>query len=370
MADPKPRADPRPRPNILAISAYVPGKSKLDAGATARAIKLSANEGALGASPKAIAAYRTAAEDIWRYPDGASSELRAAIGVRFALAPERIVCGCGSGDVLHLLAQAYAGPGDEVIHTAHGFLLYPIAARAADAVPVVAAERARTASIDEILARVSPRTKIVFLANPNNPTGTYVPAAELARLRAGLPDDILLVIDAAYCEYARAKDYSAGHELVEAGGNTVVSRTFSKFFGLAGLRLGWVHCPPAIADVLNRIRGPFNVALPTQLAAVAALEDREFQDAVRANNDKVLPWISAELSALGLDVTPSQANFILLNFPAGAAPGAKAANAHLDARGIIVRAVGAYGLPDSLRITIGTEAEMRAVRDAFAEFMR
>ncbi len=361
-------AAPRPRENILRIDAYVPGKASLDGPASARVIKLSANEGALGPSPKAVAAYREAAGEIWRYPDGASTALRAALGKRFGLDPDRLVCGCGSGDLLHLLAQAYAGPGEEVIHSAHGFLLYPIAARSADAVPVAAAERDRTASVDEILARVTPRTRAVFIANPNNPTGTYVSGSELKRLRAGLRPDILLVIDAAYGEFARAPDYSLGHELVDGGENTVVVRTFSKFFAMAGLRLGWAHGPAPVVDVINRIRGPFNVALPTQVAAIAALEDVEFQARVKAHNDRWLPWTADALRALGLEVQDSQANFILVRFPAGA-KNADAANAHLNAAGIIPRKVGAYGLPDSIRITIGTEAEMRAVRDALAAFM-
>ena len=359
---------PKPRAAIQEIAAYVPGLSSLEG--KSKVIKLSSNENAMGSSPKAIEAYRAAGDDLWRYPDGDSTKLRMALGKRFGLDPARIVCGCGSGDLLLLLAQAYIVPGEEILYSAHGFLLYPIAARAAGAVPVRVPETNLTASVDAILAAVTPKTRLVFLANPNNPTGTYVSKDELRRLRAGLRDDILLVVDAAYIEFARASDCTSGQELVDAGENSVMSRTFSKFFGLAGLRLGWAYCPSAVADVVNRIRGPFNVALPAQAAAVAALEDMEFAAACKAHNDKWLPWLSNELRGLGIDVPESQANFILARFPNGAKHNADAANAHLNKDGIIVRKVGAYGLPDGLRITIGTEAEMRAVRDSLAAFMR
>lgn len=359
---------PRPRAAIQGIAPYVPGLSALEG--KSKVIKLSSNEGALGTSPKAIAAYRAAADDLSRYPDGDSTKLRQAIGKRFGLDPARIVCGCGSGDLLLLLAQAYASPGEEVVYSAHGFLLYPIAARAAGAIPVRVPEKNLTASVDAMLAAVTPKTRLVFLANPNNPTGTYVPGSELRRLRQGLRDDILLVVDAAYAEYARAADYATGQELADAGDNTVMSRTFSKFFGLAGLRLGWAYCPPAVADVVNRIRGPFNVALPAQAAAVAALEDMEFAAASKAHNDCWLPWFTNALRAMGIDVPDSQANFILARFPEDPKHNADAANAHLNRDGIIVRKVGAYGLPEGLRITIGTEAELRAARDSLAAFMR
>ena len=358
---------PLPRRSILEIATYVPGRAVLDHARPS--IKLSANEGALGPSPRAVAAFRDAADEIWRYPDGSATALRAAIGKRFGLDPARIVCGCGSGDVLLLLAQAYTGPDTEVISSAHGFLMYPIAARAAGATPVAAPEVNDTTSVDALLACVTPRTRAMFIANPNNPTGTYLPIDALRELRKRLRDDVLLVIDSAYAEYSRAADYSPAAELVDAADNTVMTRTFSKFFGLAGLRLGWAYCPAAIADVLNRIRGPFNVALPTQAAAVAVLEDEPFARASKAHNDRWLPWFEAELRALGLAVVPSNANFVLVRFPEDAKHNADAANAFLNERGIIPRKVAAYGLPDCLRITIGTEAELRAAVDALAAFM-
>lgn len=358
---------PQPKPGILGIEAYVPGRAKL-AGQD-RVMRLASNEGALGASPRALEAYRAAAADIFRYPDGGSTHLREAIGGHFGIDPDRIVCGCGSGDLLHLLAHAYAGQGEEVVHTEHGFLLYPIAARAAGATPVAAPEPDLTASVDTILDHVSPRTRIVFLANPSNPTGTYLPALELARLRAALPERVLLVVDAAYAEYATAADYGDGMALVDRGENTVMARTFSKLHALAGLRLGWAYCPAPVADVLNRIRGPFNVSLPAQAAAVAALADTEFTERSVAHNARLRETFTAGLRALGLTVPDSQANFVLARFHGGGGRDAGAANAYLNARGIVIRQLGAYGLPDCLRISIGTDEEMTAVLAAVTAFM-
>jgi histidinol-phosphate aminotransferase len=359
---------PTPRPGILSIEPYVPGKSALP-GQT-KTIKLSSNEGALGPSPRALAALRHAAENMHRYPDGGSVDLRAAIGKRFGLDPERIVCGTGSDELIALLCKAYAGPGDEVLYSQYGFVMYPIGAYAAGATPVAAPETSYTADVDALLAKANASTKLCFLANPNNPTGTYIPASEVKRLRAGLPAGTILVIDAAYAEYVSRNDYSAGVELVESRDDTVMLRTFSKLFALGGLRLGWGYFPPAIADVLNRIRGVFNISLPAQAAGVAALEDLAFQDQSRAHNDMWLPWLTAEVRKLGLEVVPSVGNFVLVGFAASGAKTAAAANAFLNSRGIIPRAVANYGLPNHLRITIGTEDEMRAVVAALADFLK
>lgn len=358
---------PQPRPGIMDIELYVGGKSAAPGGR--RAIKLSSNEGALGPSAKAVAAYRDRAEDLHRYPDGGSVALREAIGGRYGLDPARIVCGNGSDELISNLARAYAGPGDEVIYSRHGFLMYPIVSRAVGAAPVVAAETELRADVDAILDAVTERTRIVFLANPNNPTGTYVPREELSRLRAGLRDDILLVLDGAYAEFVTRNDYTPGIELVDAGANTVMTRTFSKIHALAGLRLGWAYCPPAIADVLNRLRIPFNVTLPAQAAGVAAIEDLGHTDACRGHNDAWQPWFAAEVAKLGLEPVPSVANFVLVRFPRENGRDAAAANAFLNARGIIPRAVDAYGLGDCLRFTIGREDEMRAAVGALAEFV-
>lgn len=358
---------PQPRPGILGIASYVPGRASL-AGQD-KVMRLSSNEGALGPSPRAIAAYGEAAREIGRYPDGGSVGLRAAIAARYGLDAERIVCGCGSDDLIHLMAKAYAGGGDEVLYSEHGFLVHIIAARGAGAEPVSAPETDLTASVDALLERLTPKTRMLFLANPNNPTGTYLARAALERLHAGLPEDVMLVIDAAYAEYVTAADYEPGASLVEAFDNVVMIRTFSKIHALAGLRLGWVYCPAAVADVLNRVRAPFSVSLPAQAAAVAALEDTDFIARSVAHNERWRDWLTAELRALGLEVPPSVANFVMVRFPGTSGRDATTANAHLNARGIIPREIGAYGLPDCLRISVGTEEEMRAVRDALAEFM-
>ena len=261
-----------------------------------------------------VEALRSSAPLVHRYPDGDARALRQAIGSRFDLDPERIVCGAGSDELIQLLLRAYAGPGDEVLHTAHGFLMYRLGALSVGATPVAAPERDLTADVDALLARLTSRTRMVFLANPNNPTGSYLGADELARLHAGLPRDVVLVIDAAYAEYVQRNDYTTGLELIERADNVVMTRTFSKLFGLAALRLGWLYAKPAVIDVLHRVRGPFNVSAPAQIAGIAALEDLEHQEREREHNDRWRPWLAQGLSALGLTVHPSVANFVLVEF--------------------------------------------------------
>ncbi|HLI12255.1 MAG TPA: histidinol-phosphate transaminase [Alphaproteobacteria bacterium] len=356
-----------PRPGILAIEPYKGGESAVPG--VDRIIKLSSNEGALGPSPRAIAAIEAASREAHRYPDGESKALREALGRRYGLDPARIVCGAGSDELISLLTRAYAGPGDEILYSEYGFLMYAISAHSVGAVPVAAPEKGLRADIEALLAKVSAKTRILFLANPNNPTGSFLAKEEVARLHAGLPGNILLVIDAAYAEYVTRNDYSAGAELVEAHDNVVMTRTFSKIYGLGGLRLGWAYCSPGVADVLNRVRNPFNVTNVAQAAGLAALDDIAHVDAVRTNNDIWLPWVTAELGKLGLDVAPSVGNFVLVRFPDAPAKNADAANAFLCARGIIPRKMGVYNLPHSLRITIGREDEMRALVAALAEFM-
>ncbi|MGE0023135.1 MAG: histidinol-phosphate transaminase [Hyphomicrobium sp.] len=357
---------PKPRPGVLDIEAYVPGESAVPGGL--KPIKLSSNETPLGPSPKAVAAFTAAGASLERYPDGQALALRQAIAHRYGLAPERIVCGAGSDELISLIAHAYLGAGDEGIFTEHGFLLYRIVVLAAGATPVVVPERNLTADVDAILSRVTGRTRMVFLANPNNPTGTYLAIDEVRRLRAGLRADILLVLDAAYAEYVRRNDYEAGLELVSTTDNTVMTRTFSKIFGLAGLRIGWAYCPAAVADALNRIRGPFNLSAPAIAAGAAAIEDVAHVEAAVLHNEQWLPWLTAEIGKLGLAVTPSVANFILIHLPPEAGRDAAACDAFLKTRGIILRRVGGYGLPGALRLTVGTEAENRKVVDAFAAF--
>jgi len=358
---------PVPRPGVMAIEPYVPGKSA--ATGTGKVYKLSSNETPLGASPAAIAAYKKAADKLELYPDGGSTALRQAIGTRYGLDPARIVCGSGSDEILSLLTSAYVGPGDEGVYTTHGFLVYKLALLAAGGTPVVAPERDLVADVDAILACITPRTKIVFLANPNNPTGTYLPFSEVKRLQAGLPPQVLLVLDAAYAEYVRRNDYASGLELVATCDNVVMTRTFSKIHGLALLRLGWCYAPAHVADALNRIRGPFNVNGPAIEAGIAALGDEAHVAAAVAHNDAWLPKLTDGIAALGIRVTPSVGNFLLLHFPATPGRTARDADAFLSARGLVLRSVAAYGLPDALRLTIGSDEANTLVLQALAAFM-
>jgi histidinol-phosphate aminotransferase len=356
-----------PRPGILEIKPYVGGESELEG--MAKVMKLSSNEGALGPSPRAVEAYKHHAAEMHRYPDGGATKLCAAIAARYGLDAERIVCGAGSDELITLLCRAYVAPGEEVLYPRHGFLMYAINAKGVGGSAVTAAEVDLTANVDTLLAAVTPRTRAVFLANPNNPTGSYMPASEVQRLRDGLPEDVLLVIDAAYAEYVGRNDYTPGVELVDATANTVMTRTFSKIHGMGGLRLGWAYCPPAVADVLNRLRNPFNAPSAAQAAGIAAIEDVAFTDLVRAHNDHWLPWTADKIRALGFEVAPSVANFVLVHFPDQPGRDVASADDFLRARGIIVRRVSAYGLPKSLRITIGTGDEMQAVVAALTEFV-
>jgi len=358
---------PQPRPGVLKIQAYVPGKST--APGVDKVYKLSSNETPLGPSPNAIAAYKAVADHLEDYPDGGATALREAIGKAYGLDPARIVCGTGSDELLNLLAHAYLGPGDEAIHTTHGFLVYPIATLGSGAMPVVAPEKDCTADVDAILAKVTERTKIVFLANPNNPTGTYVPFDEVKRLHQALPKHVLLVIDAAYAEYVRRNDYESGIELVATSENVVMTRTFSKIYGLAALRLGWLYAPAHVTDALNRIRGPFNVNAAAIAAGVAAIRDVAHVERSRQHNEKWLAWLAEEIGKLGLQVTPSVGNFILIHFPDTKGKTAKDADALLTSRGLVLRAVGAYHLPNALRMSVGTEEANRLVVKTLAEMM-
>jgi histidinol-phosphate aminotransferase len=359
---------PKPRPGVLDIEAYVPGKSS--APGVAKIFKLSSNETPLGPSPRAIEAYKSVADHLQDYPDGAASDLREAIGRAFGLDPERIVCGAGSDDLLHLLAQAYLREGDEAIHTTHGFLVYPIATLAAAARPVVAPETDYTANVDAILRAVTEKTKIVFLANPNNPTGTCLSFDEVKRLHRNLPSHVLFVLDAAYAEYVRRNDYESGIELVATSDNVVMTRTFSKIHGLAALRLGWMFGPAHIVDAVNRIRGPFNVNSAAIAAGIAAIEDVAHQEHSREHNTRWLEWLTHEIASLGLKVTPSVANFLLIHFPETKGRTAQQADAFLSARGLILRQVGAYKLPNALRMSVGTEEANRLVVAALKEFLQ
>ena len=354
-----------PGQGILDISPYVGGESRIEG--AGRIIKLSSNESALGPSPHVQAAYKAEAGTLHRYPDGGVDALRAALGRHHGLDPDRIVCGNGSDELFSLLARAYAGPGEEVLYSRHGFLMYKIVAQAVGATPIDAPETQCTADVDALLAAAGPATRILFLANPNNPTGTYVPTVELRRLREGLPGKVLLVIDGAYAEYVDERDYTPGSDLVEAYDNVVMTRTFSKIYALPALRLGWAYCPAAIADVLNRVRMPFNVGGPARAAGIAALADVERLAAAKALNDEWRPWLARELAGLGLEVVPSVANFVLARFESE--DRARVVANDLKARGILVRRVKPYGFPEALRITVGLAEENRAVIDALAEIL-
>lgn len=356
---------PQPRPGILDVSPYVGGLHSVEG--VNKVIVLASNETPLGPSQKALAAYRAEAAEMHRYPDGHAEKLRAALAERFGCDRERVVCGAGSDEIIQMLVRAYAGPGDEVLYSRHGFSIYRIFARGAGAVPVAAPEKVLTADVDALLARVTDRTRLLFLANPNNPTGTYLSAEELHRLRKGLRDDILLVVDSAYAEYVNRNDYTAGIELVDRYDNVVMTRTFSKIFGLAALRLGWAYCPAPVADVLNRIRGPFNVNAPAQAAGIAALADTAHFEASRAHNDRWLPWLTTTVGALGLTVHPSVANFVLVQFKDARA--ATEAYEFLLQNGVITRSMRSYDLPDCLRVTVGLEEELKAFTGLLARHL-
>lgn len=355
-----------PRPGILDIAPYRGGESKIDG--KAEAVKLSSNEGALGPSPKAVEAFTAASESLARYPDGGSTALREAIGARYGLDPSRIVCGAGSDEILGLMARGYAGEGDEVLYSEHGFLIYPIAARSVGATPVKVPERDITADVDAIVARAGNATRLVYLANPNNPTGSYLSLDELRRLRKGLPDGVILVLDSAYAEFVTEDDYDAGITLVNECDNVLMTRTFSKIYGLGGLRIGWCYGPAHVVDVLNRLRMPFNVSTAGQAAAIAALEDRDHEETAKRHNAVERARMTERLRAAGITVPPCAGNFVLARFPGGEVQ-AGAADKFLRDAGIIVRRMGGYGLPDSLRITVGLTEECNAACAALEEFM-
>ncbi|WP_337845994.1 histidinol-phosphate transaminase [Sphingomonas sp.] len=351
---------PTPKPWIMDIAPYVPGKSKTDDGR--KAIKLSSNENPLGTSPAARAAFATAANSLERYPDASGTELREALAAKHGLDPDRIIYGNGSDEVLHLAAGAFAGPGDEIIYVNYGFTVYPIATKRVGAVPVVAPDKDYATDVDAILASVTDKTRIVFIANPNNPTGTHASREEIARLHAGLRDDILLVLDHAYAEYIDGDIDDGGMELAMTASNVLVTRTFSKMYGLAAERIGWGYGAPAIIEAMHRIRLPFSITIAGTAAAIAALNDDDFVARCKAENAKWRRWFSDEIAKLGnagLRAVPSQANFVLVLFE-GKLTGEAAYQGLMDA-GYIVRWLPGQGLPHGLRITIGNEEETRAV---------
>ena len=360
------RPRPEPKPGILDITPYKPGKSKAEG--IEHPIKLSSNENILGSSPKAHAAYVAAAERMNIYPDGRADALRHAVADYFHLEPERLVFGDGTDEVLHLLNQVFLEPGDNIVMGQYGFGAYSIGARACQGEVRMAPEPNHRISVDEMLKLVDERTRIVFVTQPANPTGTFLTSAELTALHQGLEPDVLLVVDAAYAEFADEPEFDDGFAMARNAENVVVTRTFSKIYGLAALRVGWGYCPPHIADAVDRIRPPFNTSIAAQEAAIAALHDEDFK---RRSVELVVrwrPWLEQQLGGLGLDVVPSQANFVLVGFPEAPGRTAAEAEAFLATRGLIVRGVANYGLPDHLRITIGLEEHNRALVEALSEF--
>jgi histidinol-phosphate aminotransferase len=358
---------PEPVAGVLDINTYVPGKSAAPDGI--KLAKLSSNESPLGPSQKAIDSLNQKVKNLQEYPDPTAGTLRRAIAQVHGLNPENIVCGSGSDELLSLIASAYLTSGDEAVYSEYGFLMYPIVIKATGARPVVAKETDCIANVDAILACINERTKIVFLANPNNPTGSYLPIEEVSRLHASLPSDVLLVIDAAYAEYVQRNDYESGIELVSGNSNVIMTRTFSKIHGLAALRIGWAYASSNIIDVLNRIRGPFNVNAAAIIAGEAAILDSSHVEASIAHNNKWLPWVSDELTKIGLKITPSVGNFILIHFPDDNRTAQKA-DITLSNQGYILRAVAGYGFPNALRMTIGNESENIAVVKILTKFMK
>jgi histidinol-phosphate aminotransferase len=352
----------QPQPGIMQIALYQGGQSAI--AGKSEVLKLSSNENPFGPSDKAVEAFRRASHELHRYPSTDHLKLRTAIADVHGLDPERIICGVGSDEIIHFLCQCYAGPGDEVLHTEHGFGMYRISALAAGATPVEVKERERVTDVDALLAGCSERTKLVFIANPNNPTGTMIGGNEVARLANGLPEGAILVLDGAYAEYVDG--YDGGVSLVDGHDNVVMTRTFSKLYGLGGLRIGWGYGPKDIIDVLNRVRGPFNLSNAQLDAAEAAVRDREFADKCLAENKRMRAWLAEALAERGVPSDTSCANFILARF--ADADEAEACDDWLKDAGIIVRRVASYNLPHCLRITVGDEASCRRVAHAIGAF--
>ncbi|MBS0412013.1 MAG: histidinol-phosphate transaminase [Proteobacteria bacterium] len=361
-------ASPQPKPGILEIQPYVPGKAGAEG--VAEPVKLSANENILGCSEAARAAFAQAAGQLNLYPDGRGTVLRQAVAARYGLEPERLVLGCGTDEIFALINEVYIAPGDNIVQGEFGFGAYAIGARGNGGEVKLAAEPNYRIDVDELLKQVDERTRIVFIANPGNPTGTFVPKDEIARLHADLPPSVLLVLDGAYAEFASDPAFADGLDLARGAANVVVTHTFSKIHGLAALRVGWAYAPAAVADAIDRVRLPFNTSIPAQLAAVAALADEDFQARSLAHVEQWRPWLTQQLGGLGLEVVPSAANFVLAGFPARPGKTAAEAEAFLASRGLIVRGVAGYGLPGHLRITIGLEAHNRALVDALADFLK
>jgi histidinol-phosphate aminotransferase len=358
---------PKPLAQLAKVNAYVPGEApKPGAG---KSYKLASNENPLGASPKAKAVFADMAAKLDIYPDGGAHALKAAIAKKHGLNPARIIVGAGSDEIFLMLGRAYLGPGDEAISTKHAFAIYEIITQQQGATPVVVAEDDFKADVETILKAVTPKTKIVWLANPNNPTGTYLPYDEVKRLHAGLPSSVLLVLDGAYAEFVRRNDYASGIELASQHDNVILTRTFSKIYGLAGLRVGWGYAPAHVIDALERVRMPFNVNLVAQAVAIAAIEDDKFNDESFAHNEKELARLVSELKVLGLDVIDGVGNFAVAKFSDVKGKTAIEALNYMKDRGVTVRSLAGYHMPQYLRISVGTVDGNNACLALLKEFL-
>lgn len=356
---------PQARPGVMRLSPYQQGQSAIEG--ISNPIKLSSNESSQGPSPLAIEAYQQAASQLNRYPDGSQSALREAIGETYDLNPQRIICGNGSDELIQLMARAYVGDGQEALLSENGFIMSNIHCTAQGADLVIGAERNYQVDVNAMLTLVSDKTRFCTIANPNNPTGTYIDGSELRRLHAGLPDNCLFLIDEAYAEYATAEDYDTGIALADEFDNVVVTRTFSKIYGLPFLRIGWAYCSAGIADLVQRIRTPFNTNGAAMAAAAAAVKDTAYIEEIRTHNASWRERISRTLTEMGIEVIPSQANFYLLRFAKDSNKSGGAAAAFLQSRGIIPRP--ASGADEFLRITIGVGHENEAVLHALSDYM-
>lgn len=356
---------PSPRKGMLDIPVYMRGLAKLEG--IDRIMKLSSNENPLGSSPLAVKAVAEAAQEMHRYPEADNRNLREAIADYFSLNPDLIYCGGGSDQILSLLVQAFADAGDEMVYSENGYMKFKTYALTAGVIPVAAPDDDFCASVDNILAKITDKTRLVMLANPDNPTGSYLPRSEILRLHAGIPEDVLLVLDEAYAEYVNAEDYDVCTDLVENHENVVVSRTFSKIFGLAAARLGWLYGPDSVVDVLSRIELSFPITGSTLAAGLAALEDKAFVEKSYKHNTYWLNWLTEQLAPLDLQIYPSQTNSLLLKFN-DSEKSAEAANQYLLGKGIIGRMFGTPALSNCLRISIGLEDEMQALVAALTEF--
>ncbi len=358
---------PEPKPGILDITPYKPGKSQAEG--FEHPVKLSSNENILGSSPNARSAFAGAADSLHLYPDGRANRLRAAVAGHFRIEPERLVFGDGTDEVLHLVNQVFLEPGDNIVMGQYGFSAYAIGARACQAEVRTAPEPDYRISVEALLKPVDERTRLVFITQPGNPTGTFLTRDELHDLHGRLPPQVVLVIDGAYAEFATDPSFDDGLALARTSANVVVTRTFSKIHGLAAIRIGWGYCPAPIADAVDRIRAPFNTSTAAQEAAIAALADEDFQRRSIEHVERWRDWLIQQLGGIGLEVVPSQANFVLVGFPATSGKTAAAAEAFLARRGLIVRGVANYGLPGHLRVTIGLEEHNRALATALGDFL-